>query len=85
MAEYKKASYCSYVRILGLKGSSSDLTGLIHECASIPVIDRPKFAPKLLDSLQLRLFEETMTAGSIYNSISKSYEGTEYSLKPIIL
>lgn len=85
MAEYKKASYCSYVRILGLKASSSDLTGLIHECASIPVIDRPKFAPKLLDSLQLRLFKETMTAGSIYNSISKSYEGTEYSLKPIIL
>ncbi len=85
MNEYKKGSFTCYARVLGLKTDSSDVLALIHEKSSIPVIDRIKYADKLLDPLQKRLFDETLTASSIYNSISKSYEGSEYSLKPVLL
>ena len=85
MSEYKKSSFTCYARVLGLKMDSSDVLALIHEKSGIPVIDRLKYADKLLDPLQKRLFDETLTASSIYNSISKSYEGSEYSLKPVLL
>lgn len=85
MNEYKKDSFTCYARVLGLNSASSDVLARIHDSSVIPVIDRPKYAKKALSPLQKRLFDETLTASSIYNSISKSYEGSEYSLKPIIL
>ncbi len=85
MHEYKKDSFTSYARVLGLRADSSDILARAHESSAIPIIDRPKTAKKLLSPLQKRLFDETLTASSIYNSISKAYEGSEYSLKPVIL
>ena len=85
MSEYKKDSFTSYARVLGLRQESSDLLALIHDNASIPVIDRPKFAEKLLNPLQKRLFDETLTASSIYNSVSNSFTGSEYTRKSVIL
>ena len=85
MNEYKKGSFTCYARVLGLRADSSDVLALIHEKSGIPVIDRIKYADKLLNPLQKRLFDETLTASSIYNSISKSYEGSEYSVKPVLL
>ena len=64
---------------------SSDLLAAIHNCATIPVIDRLKYAAKLLDPLQMRLLEESLTASSIYGGISQSYESNEYTQRSVIV
>ncbi len=85
MSEYRKSSFASYARVLGLKAQSSDLLAAIHDNAAIPVIDRLKYANKLLDPLQKRLLDETLLAGSIYNSISQSRDCSEYAMKSVIV
>lgn len=85
MEEYKNDNYTSYARILGLKKESSALLAQIHKTSDIPVIDRLKDASNLLNPLQLRLFNETLSAGKIYNMIAENGISSEFSLKSIIL
>ncbi len=85
MAQYKADGYTSYCRILGFRESAKDLLGKMNENSTIPVITRLKDADRLLNPLQMRLFEETLVSGSIYNTISRSAAMSEYRMKPIIL
>ncbi len=85
MEEYKKAGYTSYIRSLAMKKDSSALLSMIHDASSLPVIDRLKDASKLLSPLQKHLFDETLTASQIYNSISKNGIVSEYSLRSLLL
>ncbi len=85
MSQYKKDGYTSYIKVLGMRRDSSDLMAMIHEKATLPVIDRPKEAVKVLSDLQLRLFEESMTASQIYNRVSINGISSEYRQRPIII
>ncbi len=81
MAAYKADGFTNYARVLGLKESSSDILKLIHEKSSLPVLDRPKDAEKLLSPIQKQLFDETMIAGQIYNNIACNGITSEYRRK----
>ena len=85
MAEYQADNYTSYARILGFKKESSKVLSEIHENSQIPVLDRLKDASAMLSPLQLRLFEETLNANSIYNMLSENGIESEFSLKNLIL
>ena len=85
MAEYQADNYTSYARILGFKKDSSKLLSEIHKNSKIPVLDRLKDAESLLSPMQLRLFEETLNAGMIYNMLSENGIESEFSLKNLIL
>ena len=85
MSEYKADGYTSYCRILGFKESSKDLLKVLNSNATIPVIERLKAANKNLSPLQMRLLDETLTASSIYNSVSQNGITSEYSLRPVII
>ncbi len=85
MEAYKADNYTSYVRILGMKKASSALMSQIHENATIPVLDRLKDADKVLFPLQKQLFNETLTAGTIYNALAKNGIISEYSLRQIVI
>lgn len=85
MKQYKEDDFTSYARVLALRSSSSDLLKVISENGSIPVLNRLKDADKLLSPLQKRLFDETLIASQIYNTLSCNGITSEYSLKQIVL
>lgn len=85
MALYKADDYTGYVRVLGLKKASSEVLSLIHDNASIPILDRLKDADRLLDPLQLMLFNESLSAGAVYNLIAQNGITSEYSLRNIVI
>ncbi|MBP3280190.1 MAG: nucleotidyltransferase family protein [Butyrivibrio sp.] len=85
MKEYKEDDFTAYARVLALKSASSDLLNVIAENGSIPVLNRLKDADKMLSPLQKRLFDETLTASQIYNTLSCNGISSEYSLKQIVL
>ncbi len=85
MEAYKADNYTSYGRILGMRKESSALLSVIHEKATIPVLDRLKDADKVLFPLQRQLFNETLTAGTIYNAQAVNGIISEYSLKHIAI
>ncbi len=85
MDAYKADGFTNYGRILGMKKASSGLLAEIHENATIPVLDRLKDADKVLFPLQRQLFNETLAASSIYNSLAQNGIKTEFSLKQIII
>lgn len=85
MTAYKADVFTSYARILGMRREAAPLLAVIHEAATIPVIERLKTAEKSLSSLQLQLLNETLSASEIYNMISHNEITSEYRLKPIIL
>jgi predicted nucleotidyltransferase len=78
MSEYKADGFTNYARVLSFNQQHSDLLKVIHEKSSVPVLDRPKDADKLLNPLQKRLFDETMNASLIYNSIACNGIISEY-------
>lgn len=84
MKRYRLDNFTCYARILGMSSKGTDLVSRIGSTSSIPVIERLKTAKKLLDPLQLQLFDETLTAGSIYNAIAENEITSEFRLKPII-
>ena len=85
MDAYKADGFTSYGRILGMKKASSALLSETHENATIPVLDRLKDADKVLFPLQKRLFNETLTASTIYNALAGNGIKSEYSLKHIAI
>ena len=85
MQEYRDDNYTSYGRILGMSKSSSDLIRHIKEASSIPVFLNLKEANSNLDSLQKRLFDETLTSSRIYNEIYKKSSANEFRLKPLVI
>lgn len=85
MRQYKEDDFTAYARVLALRSSSSDLLKVIGENGSIPVLNRLKDADKLLSPLQKRLFDETLIASQIYNTLSCNGISSEYSLKQIVL
>lgn len=85
MKQYKEDDFTAYARVLALRSSSSDLLKVISENGSIPVLNRLKDADKLLSPLQKRLFDETLIASQIYNTLSCNGITSEYSLKQIVL
>ncbi|MBR4831018.1 MAG: nucleotidyltransferase [Butyrivibrio sp.] len=84
MQEYTSDSYTGYVRILGQKASAKKLLSKIQDSSSIPVLNRLKDAPHKLSGLQMKLFEETLNASSIYN-LATGNSTNEYRLKPVIM
>lgn len=58
-----------YTRILGFKKSASQLMHELAKSTSIPLINKAADAHTLLDSTALKLFNETIKADRIYNSI----------------
>ncbi len=85
MRQYKEDDFTAYARVLALRSASSDLLKVIGENGSIPVLNRLKDADKLLSPLQKRLFDETLIASQIYNTLSCNGISSEYSLKQIVL
>ena len=85
MNEYADDSYTGYVRILGQKASAKDLLSEINNKTKLPVLNRLKDAPHKLNPLQMRLFEESLNAGRIYNIVNKQGYKNEYRLKPVIM
>lgn len=85
MEEYRADDYTGYLRILGLRKSSSSLLAAIHERSHLPVIDRLKDARRILTPTQLRLFNETLQASLVYDLLADNRITSEYSLKSLIL
>ncbi|MBR4669953.1 MAG: nucleotidyltransferase [Butyrivibrio sp.] len=85
MTEYISDSYTGYVRILGQKASSKDLLSEIQNNSKLPVLNRLKDAPHKLNPLQMRLFEESLCAGRVYNIVNTQGYQNEYRLKPVIM
>ena len=85
MLRYKSDNYTAYGRILGIKKDSSELLTKVRQCATIPVPKRLKDFEKELDTMQLKLFNETLISSEIYNYVSGSHIRSEYSLLPIVL
>ncbi len=85
MDAYKADGFTAYARVLGLNRYASDLMALIHEKATIPVIDRLKDSEKILSPLRLKLLDESLTASKLYNSTSRNGIISEFSQRQIIL
>ena len=85
MKQYKEDDFTAYARVLALRSASSDLLKVIGENGSIPVLNRLKDADKILSPLQKRLFDETLIASQIYNTLSCNGISSEFSLKQIVL
>ena len=84
MEEYKADNYTSFVRVLGMKSDSSSILKQINKARGSKALTNIKSASKDLDSLEYRLFKETVFATEIYNSICPSKNPSEYRLKQII-
>ncbi|MCR4903913.1 MAG: nucleotidyltransferase family protein [Butyrivibrio sp.] len=67
MEEYKQNGYTTYLRVLGLKKSSSSLIKTIKSNSDLPLIQQLSKAGNMLDKRELKLLEETITASSIYD------------------
>lgn len=85
MVEYANDSFTGYVRILGQKSSAKDLLARIQKNGKLPVLNRLKDAPDKLNTLQMRLFEETLNSSKVYNIVNKHGYQNEYRLKPVIM
>ena len=85
MKQYVEDSYTGYVRILGQKASAKKLLSELQDNCSLPVLNRLKDAPHKLDGLQMRLFEETLRASSVYSLLNGGDNTSEYRLKPVIM
>lgn len=80
---------CPYARILGFRKQSSGLLQEMSEKSSIPMINKPADAKKLLDRHAFDIFEASATADRIYDSIIKNKYGTvlndTYRTSPLII
>jgi hypothetical protein len=84
MEDYKKDSFTSYARILGMKETAFPLLKEANDVSQIPIINGLKNAEKELNELELRLLNETLSSSLIYNRISCNNLPNEYRMKPII-
>ncbi|RKM57062.1 nucleotidyltransferase [Butyrivibrio sp. X503] len=85
IADYVEDDYTGYIRILGQKASSKDLLSAFKKNSMLPVLNRLKDAPNVLNPLQMRLFEEGLYAGRVYNIVNTQGYENEYRLKPVIM
>jgi predicted nucleotidyltransferase len=82
---YKADNFTSYLRILGMKKECISLLSSIKENGQLPIINRLKDTEKILSPIQMKLFEETLSASLIYNSKASNNIVSEYKLKQIII
>ena len=61
--------HASYARILGLRKDAKDLLSFIKEKSTIPFFSKTADANQLLDEKQNQLFETTINASMIYESL----------------
>lgn len=85
----KAPSSVPYARILGFRRDSASLLGEIKKKGTIPLLAKAADAKKLLDPEALGLFEETVFASNLYQSLLSQKTGQpfchEYSQPMVIL
>lgn len=78
-----------YLRILGLKKSSSSVIRKLTEYSSIPILTKPAHAKKKLSPIAFSMFEQDIFASHLYMQTAsykfKNEIQNEYRQKPIIL
>ncbi|SFP89183.1 Predicted nucleotidyltransferase [Butyrivibrio proteoclasticus] len=85
MDSYKLDGFTCYGRILGSQKESSALLSMIQKKGTLPILHRLKDAKEFLSPLEFALFEETLSATTIYNRVAQNNIKSEYRLKPVIL
>ncbi|MDD3415158.1 MAG: nucleotidyltransferase [Lachnospiraceae bacterium] len=70
LLNYVQHDYLNYARILGFRKNASDLLTAIKKNSSLTLLSKTADAKKLLSPLDYSIFEETIMASHIYQSVA---------------
>lgn len=77
-----------YARVLGFRKDSVPLLSAIKKKGRIPLLTKAADASKILDESSLRIFQETVFASNLYESLLAHKNGTDFvheNQKPVVI